>query len=200
MDITASLFGLLKNNGFFKSEKQANFLTKFLADDLTYYTSFNYNLGSEYNFKSCGSASFTFFCDSTGVLKVEKTTSTNKVTTYFQRVSDKDHKDKLARIAKEKEEYATARKTLDLMIARQDKLRLLCEKIISYTNIKAFKDQGLDKSTIIALKEMLLKGSFTHADFNFNRDKLLNTDKRFTCIYNEYSKQVERVNAFNLPY
>lgn len=133
MDITKSLFNLVKNNnGLFKSEKQAEFLTRFLESDLTYFIRFNYNLGIEYNNKRCGSAEFVFFCDTQGIFKVVKTTSKGKKSVYFERKDQATFEEEQAR--KEKQ------KLIDMSM-----LKLEHKKVDIHDRVKLIQDKYLTK-------------------------------------------------------
>lgn len=198
MDISKSLFGLLKNNGLFKSEKQAAFLTKFLADDMTYYTSFSYNLGSEYNFKTCGSSSFTFYCDNKGIKKVIKCTGTNKTSVYFERLTMEAFKEKQAKIKAEKQAYLENRKALDLLLGREDRLKAIITKWAMLLTVKEFKDLGLDQKLIDTLKGLCT--DLSSADWKAQKEKHYNVNKRYTILYNEYLKAIKNTHDFDRLY
>ena len=195
MDISNSLFGLLKNNGLFKSEKQASFLTKFLANDLTYYTSFNYNLGSEYNFKSCGSSSFEFYCDNNGVKKIIKTTGTNKTSVYFERLTAKAFKGKQDKILADKIAYEDNRKSLDLLLEVESRYKKAINTCIKLLTIREFKNLGL------ADLVDTFKGCFTEVhptDWAAQKEKHFNVNSRYTCLYNGYLKAVQNTYNFDI--
>lgn len=99
--LARSFFSLAKvNNGYFKSEKQAKYLSSF---GLVYVSVSTHNLGSDYNFKVCGQTEFVFYLDSQGVFKIEK--SNKKGTSiYWDRLDDaifaaKQEKEKAEKIA-----------------------------------------------------------------------------------------------------
>lgn len=195
MDISKSLFGLLKNNGMFKSVKQANFLLSKLAEDLTYYTSFNYNLGSEYNYKPCGSSSFTFFCDQEGVVKVIKRTGTNKTSIYFERLSQQEFKDKQDKIENDKLAYQENRRQLDLLVAREERIKGIITKRIKQLTKKELLALGLEEilvSTVIGNIENL-----SSTDWVTQKEKHFNRDKRYTSLYNAYLLAVQA--TYNFP-
>ena len=86
--ITSSLFGLVKSaNGFYKSEQQAAFLSKFF-DGGVYVTRQSLTFG-EYEGRTnrnTASVEWAFYADGQGITKVEKTTSKGTVI-YWERLS-----------------------------------------------------------------------------------------------------------------
>lgn len=121
-NITTSFFGLVKNNnGLYKSEKQAAFLSKFF-DGGVYVTRQSLTFG-EYEGRTnrnTATVEWTFYADALGITKVEKTTSKG-TTTHWERLSaeafavkvESDKAKKVAREAKEAESMAKFQAKVD---------------------------------------------------------------------------------------
>jgi hypothetical protein len=90
-NIENSFFSLVSNNnGMFKSEKQASFLLSFTRNNIFLTSVKQHDLGSDYNFKICGSSQHEFLCDDIGIYQVNKINSKCKVTLYWKR-EDQGH-------------------------------------------------------------------------------------------------------------
>lgn len=114
-----SLFLLVKsNNGDFKSVKQGEFLRGVMGDIFTYVKHFN--LGYEYNNKSCGTNTYTFYMDNQGVYKVTKENKKGLQTT-FERLQGDD----LMKVLQAKQERLNLNKKVNLVSKRIDQLMTL---------------------------------------------------------------------------
>lgn len=114
-----SLFSLVKsNNGDFKSNKQGEFLRGVMGDTFTYVKHFN--LGYDYNNKSCGTNTYTFYMDVQGIYKVTKENKKGLVTT-FKRLEGED----LTKVLQAKQERLNLNKKVDLVAKRIDELMKL---------------------------------------------------------------------------
>lgn len=111
-----SLFSLVKfNNGDFKSIKQGEFLLGVMGNTFTCIKHFN--LGYEYNNKSCGSNTYTFYMDSQGVYKVTKENKKG-IQTTFTRLEGEE----LEKVLQAKQERLNLNKKVDLVSKRIDEL------------------------------------------------------------------------------
>ena len=154
-----SIFSLVKtNNGDFKSAKQGKFLCSVMGNVFIYVKHFN--LGQEYNNKSCGTNTYIFYMDQQGVYKVTKENKKGLQTT-FERLEGEE----LEKSLQAKQERLNLNNKVSLITKRIDELMKLKDAV--QDSFMADVMNGTVKAgEIVNNKKVLLSQSI---DNNLNR-------------------------------